>query len=65
VLIIPVEAYPFVCEGYHTHVRLVQEAGSNGVREAAKKYMANLLHMVLSIDVSKAKDLIRKRIRPN
>jgi hypothetical protein len=52
---IPVEAYPVVCEGYDTHVRLVQEAGSNGVREATKKYMANLLHMVLRVGLSKAK----------
>jgi hypothetical protein len=62
---IPGEAYPVVCKGYYTHVRLVQEAGSNGVREATKKYMANLLHMVLGIDVSKAEDLIRRRIRPD
>jgi hypothetical protein len=43
---------------------LVQEAGANSVCEATKKYMANLLHMVLGIVVSKAEDWIRKRIRP-
>jgi hypothetical protein len=64
-LIVPVEAYHLICEGYYTHVRLVQEAGANGVREATKKYMANLLHLVLGIDVSKAEELIGKRIRPN
>ena len=63
--IVPVEAYHLVCEAYYTHVRLVQEAGANGVREATKKYMANLLHLVLRIDVDKAEDLIRKRIRPD
>jgi hypothetical protein len=53
--IIPGEAYRVVCEAYYTHVRLVQEAGANGVREATKKYM----------DVDKAEVLIRKRIRPD
>jgi hypothetical protein len=43
----------------------VQEAGANGVREATKKYMAYLLHLVLGIDVDRAEDLIRKRIRPD
>jgi hypothetical protein len=63
--IIPVEAYRVVCEGYNTHVRLVQEAEANGVREATKKYMANLLRMVLGVDLSKAQDLIRKRNHPD
>jgi hypothetical protein len=63
--IIPGEAYHVVCEGYYTHVRLVQQAGANGVREATKKYMANLLHVVLGIDVSKAEDLICKHICPD
>ena len=49
--IIPGEAYHVVCEGYYTHVHLVQKAGANGVREAITKYMANLLHMVLVVNV--------------
>jgi hypothetical protein len=63
VFIFPGEAYHVVCEGYYTHICLVQEAGANGVREATTKYVANALHMVLGVDVSKAEDLIRRRIR--
>jgi hypothetical protein len=52
-------------KGYYTNTRLVQEAGANGFREVTKKYMANLLRLVLGVDLSKAEDLFRRQIRPD